>query len=259
MWNRVGAAAFFSGFEARRRLESYPSYTSGSGRIDQLLGGGIKAGRLIMVFGKSNSGKSQLAMQAALCAAKAGARSLYIDTEGAFRPERVEEMARERGWNARLLLESIVYLRCNSAAEQADAVRRMSARTETSSCRLVLIDTLTRNFSLDLPGSENMPDRQGALDVHLSEMARDAFLNCRAYVLMNRVTFDRTGADVGIGGSTVEQLVHGSLHMQREGAMVRVSDTGGRGSCLVAIDKSGIGASEGAVMGLGGGGAPASG
>jgi RecA/RadA recombinase len=259
MWSRVGTAAFFSGLDARRRLASYPSFTSGSERIDRLLEGGIKAGRLVMIFGKSNSGKSQLAMQAVLCAAKAGARSLYIDTEGAFRPERVEEMALERGWNGRLLLESIVYLRCSSAAEQADAIRRMSARAETSQCRLVVIDTLTRNFSLDLPGSENMPDRQGALDTHLSEMARDAFLNCRAYVLTNRVTFDRTGADVGIGGSTVEQLVHASLHMQREGAMVRVSGTRGGGSCLVAIDKSGIGASEDAGTGRGGGGSPPSG
>jgi RecA/RadA recombinase len=153
-------------------------------------------------------------------------------------------MALERGWNGRLLLESIVYLRCSSAAEQADAVRRMSERTETSQCRLVVIDTLTRNFSLDLPGSENMPDRQGALDAHLSEMARDAFLNSRAYVLTNRVTFDRAGEDVGIGGDTVEQLVHASLHMRREGALVRVSDVGGKGSCLVAIEKSGIGASK---------------
>jgi hypothetical protein len=94
---------------------------------------------------------------------------------------------------------------------------------------------------LDLPGNENMPDRQGALNSHLSEMARDAFLGRRAYLLTNRVTYDKTGADVGIGGSTVDQLVHASLHMQREGRMVRVSDTASGKSCLVEIGGAGIG------------------
>ena len=47
-------------------------------------------------------------MQTALAAAKTGARSLYIDTEGSFRPERMEEMAKARGWDPRELLERVV-------------------------------------------------------------------------------------------------------------------------------------------------------
>ena len=47
-------------------------------------------------------------MQAAMLAASAGKGTLFIDTEGSFRPERVEEMARARGL-AGDLLRSIVY------------------------------------------------------------------------------------------------------------------------------------------------------
>jgi DNA repair protein RadA len=210
--------------------------------MDEALGGGFRQGRLTLVFGKGNSGKSQLAMQAALCAARAGAKSLYVDTEGAFRPERVQEMALARGWHDDSLLSRITYLRCDSAAEQAEAVRSMQTRKKTADCRLVVVDTVTRNLSLDLPGNENLPGRQGALDAYLSEMARDAFLNGRAYLLANRVTFDRRGADVGIGGSTVAQLVHTSLHLQREGKMVRVTDAVSSRSVLVEIGPSGFGA-----------------
>ena len=181
-------------------------------------------------------------MQAVLCAARAGADSLYVDTEGAFRPERVEEMAVARGWGGGSLLSRITYLRCDSAAQQAEAVRRMQTRTRTLGCRLVVVDTVTRNFSIDLPGNENLPGRQGALDAYLSEMARDAFLNDRAYLLTNRVTFDRRGGDVGIGGNTIVQLVHASLHLQREGKMVRVSQVGGTTSALVEMGPAGIGA-----------------
>ncbi len=194
-----------------------------------------------MAFGKSGTGKTQLAMQAVLCAAHAGSASLFIDTEGGFRPERLGEMARARGWREPGLLERVVYLRCNSAAEQSETVRRMAKRRETAACKLAVIDTLTRNFSLDLPGRENMPDRQGALDAHLGEMARDAFLNGRAYFLTNRVTFAPGGEDVGIGGRTVEQLAHVTLRLGREGSRISVREEDTGESCEVEIGESGIG------------------
>jgi DNA repair protein RadA len=190
--------------------------------IDGLLGGGFRAGRLTHLFGRSNSGKTQLAMQTALIAAKNGARSLYVDTEGSFRPERLEEMAKERTWEAQELLERIVYVRSDSSSEQIETVRRMDSRPATSDCRLVVVDTLTRNFSVELPGRSNLSSRQAALNIHLSEMARDSYLKGRAYLLTNRVTFGAT-FDVGIGGRTVEQLVHESLMLERVAGRVRVT------------------------------------
>jgi DNA repair protein RadA len=222
-------------------MGSHPTFTSGSSEIDELLGGGLKGGKLTMAYGKSNSGKTQLAMQAALCASHAEKKSLFIDTEGTFRPERIEEMARSRGWETGTLLNRIVYLRCSSSAMQVEAVRRISKRQDTSGCELVVIDTLTRNFTLDLPGSENMPDRQGALNVHLSEISRDAFLHGRAYLLTNRVTFDKANMDVGIGGNTVAQLVHDLLHLEREPRKVKVTCLGTLQTSQVPIGPKGIG------------------
>jgi len=197
-----------------RRVSSFPFYGTGSATLDKLLGGGYRVGTLTELFGRSNSGKSQLAMQAASVAARDGIKSLYVDTEGAFRPERIEEIAKARGWERDGVLERIVYIRSDSASEQMEAVRKMGFRPATSACKLVIVDTLTRNFSLDLPGRGNLSSRQGALDIHLSEMARDAYLNRRAYILTNRVTFGAT-RDVGIGGKTVSQLVSASALLER--------------------------------------------
>ena len=199
-----------------------------------MLGGGYRTGTLTELFGRSNSGKSQLAMQAALVAARDGAKSLYIDTEGAFRPERVEEIAKAREWETEGVLEKIVYTRSDSSSEQMEAVRKMGSRPATSACRLVIVDTLTRNFSLDLPGRTNLSSRQGALDVHLSEMARDAYLNGRAYLLTNRVTFGAS-RDVGIGGRTVAQLVSVSVLLERAQGRIKatVIPTGKSASTLV--------------------------
>jgi len=217
-----------------RRVSSFPFHGTGSAAIDKLLGGGYRAGTLTELYGKSNSGKTQLAMQAALVAARDDTKSLYIDTEGAFRPERVEEIARTRGWEIEGVLEKIVYARSDSSSEQMEAVRKMGSRSATSACKLVIVDTLTRNFSLDLPGRSNLSSRQAALNVHLSEMARDAYLNGRAYVLTNRVTFG-TSRDVGIGGRTVAQLVSTSVSLERAQDRIKatVIPTGKSASALV--------------------------
>ncbi|MDV3277350.1 MAG: AAA family ATPase [Nitrososphaerales archaeon] len=214
-----------TGEEIAARLASFRTFGSGSNSVDTLLGGGYKAGKLVEVFGKSNTGKTQLAMQAALVAARSGERALFIDTEGTFRPERIERMAGARGWETRGLLRRIVYVRVTTAAQQMDIVRAIRGKAATSDCRMVVVDTLTRNFTLDYPGGSNLIKRQGALDVHLSDMARDAVLHGRAYLLTNRVTFAQAGGDIRIGGSTLEQLVHTSLHLTREGDAVRASRT----------------------------------
>jgi DNA repair protein RadA len=225
--------------QVAKRVSSFPFFGSGSGGIDGLLGGGYRAGTLTEVFGESNSGKTQLAMQASLLAARGGSRTLFIDTEGSFRPERMEQMAAARGWDIGGLLDRVMYVRSDSYSEQMDMVRGMGRRQATAPCKLVVVDTLTRNFSVELPGRANIASRQGALDVHLSEMARDAYLNGRAYVLTNRVTF---GAfrNVSIGGRTVEQLVHASLMLTRDGGRVRATLPSTGAEALVPIGAAGV-------------------
>lgn len=224
-----------------KRLASLPSFSSGSKGFDQILGGGLRSGRVVEVFGKSNSGKTQLAMQATLMVAGAGRTAVFIDCEGTFRPERVERMAKARGQDVRGLLDRIEYLRVRTAAAQADAVRALAKSKETSQAVLVVLDTFTRNFSLDYPGRANLPRRQGALDVHLSEIARDAFLNGRAYLLANRVTFSQTAGETRIGGRTMEQLVHMSLHLERDRGETKITDVSdGRSLSLGTISDRGF-------------------
>jgi DNA repair protein RadA len=225
--------------EHLKKTSSFKFFSSGSRGLDSLLGGGFREGRVIGFYGRSNSGKTQLAMQAALSAANEGARVLFVDSEGTFRPERMEMMAKARGWDAKPLLDRVVYVRTNSSSEQMECVRRMGLRGQTSGCRLVAIDTLTRNFSVELPGRTNLANRQGALNVHLSEIARDAYLNSRAYVLTNRVTFG-SAHDVGIGGKTVEQMVQAAVRLEREGGRVRGTLDPEGGSALLNLGEAGI-------------------
>ena len=225
--------------DAAVRASGLSTMGTGSPAIDRLLGGGLRESSLVEFHGASKSGKTQLAMQVSLMAASSGRLTLYLDTEGQFRPERIEEMAIERHIDTKELLERIVYVRVNSSSEQMDAVRSMGRRSRTADCRLVVIDSITRNFSLELPGAGNLSSRQGALAVHLSEMARDAWFGRRAYLLTNRVTYSGESV-VAIGGKTLGQMVDRSVRLERMGETIKATVAGTGESVTAAMNKAGV-------------------
>jgi len=151
----------------------------------------------------------------------------------------LEEMAKARVCKTDGILEKILYVRVDSSSEQMETAQRMEARAPTAPCKLVVVDTLTRNFSLDLPGRSNLSSRQAALDVYLSQMARDAYLHGRAYLLTNRVTYGASH-DVRIGGRTVEQLVDASLRLERQGDEVKAQLMSTGETVTAVVDIAGL-------------------
>lgn len=206
--------------EAVELSRGSPVISSGSAAIDSLLQGGYRGGELVEVYGESNTGKTQLAMQAALSCAARDSSVLYIDTEGTFRPERMDAIARAKGLDGRELLRKVYRMRAADASSQIEASKLVHTKAELAGCRMIVVDTVTKNFSVEYPGSKNLTRRQGLLSVYLSGLARDAFLMGRAVLLTNRVTSFRTptgSREAHIGGETLSQMVHRSIHLTREG------------------------------------------
>ena len=70
--------------------------TSGMDNLDQCLRGGFRVGSITEVVGRAGVGKSQLATQLCIMAARMGRGSVYIDTERKVSLRRMKEMAQER-------------------------------------------------------------------------------------------------------------------------------------------------------------------
>lgn len=77
---------------AERPIVSEPIST-GCEPIDELLGGGIERGVITQLYGPPASGKTNIALSAAVRTAAAGGMALYIDTEG-ISVDRFETLAR---------------------------------------------------------------------------------------------------------------------------------------------------------------------
>jgi DNA repair protein RadA len=84
-------------------MRSFLKYTTGSSKLDSFLKGGIETQAMTEIAGEFGSGKSQLwytlCVTATLPIDKGGLASnkVFIDTENTFRPERIHEIAENRG------------------------------------------------------------------------------------------------------------------------------------------------------------------
>jgi RecA/RadA recombinase len=168
--------------------------STGSKALDDALGGGIHTGMITDLYGESGSGKSQLCFT--LCAnyAKNSDNILFIDTTGAFRPERIMEIS-----GSKLSLEKITYIRPFTTTEQNNATRKIIEVRP----RLVVIYTLTSLFSTEWPG----PERHRAIMKYLHELAVLAISLRSAIVITNTI---RSGPPVTLvdqAGRTVGQAV----------------------------------------------------
>ncbi|GEM_PF-3532754 len=75
--------------EEEQRRDRVPT---GIERLDQKMGGGLPTGVIVGMYGPPGAGKSQFVIQVATQALKQGEPVLYIDTENAFRPNRLLEI-----------------------------------------------------------------------------------------------------------------------------------------------------------------------
>jgi DNA repair protein RAD51 len=91
------------------------SLTTGSTELDKLLEGGIETGSITEVFGEFRTGKTQLChtlcvtCQMAVSSGGAEGKAIYIDTEGTFRPAKLQAIATRFGLDPAVALENVAY------------------------------------------------------------------------------------------------------------------------------------------------------
>ncbi len=212
--------------DALERRKNCGVIPTGSNGMDDLLGGGYPMSEMVEIYGESKTGKTQLALQAALSASIRGYSVLYVDTEGTFRPERIESMANAGGLDSADLISRVFCARATNTTAQKNSLSLLSEKRELHNCGLIVVDTLTKNFALEYPGRKNTPRRQGLLDVYLSDLGREAFSNRIAVLLANRVTVARLeqgSREVHVGGNTVKQMVNRAIHLTRSGSHIRAA------------------------------------
>jgi len=213
---RMLGIRFKTAREVKQERLNIGKITTGSKALDELLGGGIETKTITEFYGEYGSGKTQICHQLSvnvqLPPERGGlsGRAVYIDTEGTFRWERIEAMARALGLNPDVAMDNIYYIRAYNSDHQMSIIEELFSFVPKNNVKLVVIDSVTSHFRAEYPGREHLAERQQKLNAHLHQLLRLAEAYNIAVVVTNQVM---ARPDVFYGDPTVAVGGHVLAHV----------------------------------------------
>src|SRR5919205_1468415 len=184
---------FITADAALEKRRSMLRCSTGSGALDDLLLGGIETQAVTEFYGEFGSGKSQICHT--LCATARqpveqgglNANTIYIDTEGTFRPERIQEIARSRGYDSSQILKSIAVCKVYNSSHLELIIKNLGKYVDDFKAKLVVIDSVISLHRAEFAGRGTLADRQQRLNSMLHKIIRLAEIYNIAIVITNQV------------------------------------------------------------------------
>jgi len=175
----------------------------------------------------------QLAVNVQMPKDKGGleAKAVYVDSEGTFRWERIEAMARGVGLDPDEVMENIYWIRAVNSHHQMAIVDELFDLVKREEIKLVVIDSVTSHFRAEFPGRENLATRQQLLNRHLHQLMRLSEVFDVAVVITNQVM---ARPDVFYGDPT--QAVGGHVLYHTPGVRIQLKKSRGNKRIARVVD-----------------------
>ncbi len=175
--------------------------STGASSLDKMLGGGLETKTITQFYGQPGSCKTQLCFT--LCTLlPSNFKCIFIDTEGTFRSERIQEISRARKLNTPL--ENIVFSRALTTTELENRVDNLEEKIDSDpSIRLLIIDSMTNLYRVEYSGSARLSHRQQQLMKNIYKIKNLAQSKDIAVVITNQVYSDYASShdkDKPVGG-----------------------------------------------------------
>jgi DNA repair protein RadA len=179
--------------------------STGSKSLDELLLGGIETQAVTEFYGEFGSGKSQICHT--LCAMSSRPLSekgldgkvIYIDTEGTFRPERIQQIAESRGFVSLEVLKNTTVCKVYNSSHLELIIKDLGKYIDEFNAKLIVIDSIISLHRAEFLGRGTLADRQQRLNSILHKLVRIAEIFNVAVVITNQV---QTSPDTFFGDPT---------------------------------------------------------
>ena len=184
---------FITADAALEKRRSMLRCSTGSSALDDLLLGGIETQAVTEFYGEFGSGKSQICHTLCTTARQPvesgglDANTIYIDTEGTFRPERVQEIARSRGYDSTQILKSIAVCKVYNSSHLELIIKNLGKYVDDFKAKLVVIDSVISLHRAEFAGRGTLADRQQRLNSMLHKIIRLSEIYNIAIVITNQV------------------------------------------------------------------------
>lgn len=226
---------FMDAAEFAKKREDVIFITTGSANLNNLLGGkGVETRAITEAYGSFGSGKTQLALSLAVNAQKpldqggANGKTVYIDTEGTFRPERIKQLAEHLGADPLKVLKNILVARAFNSDHQIlllDKINEMIKDGEP--IKLLIIDSLTAHFRAEFAGRGQLADRQQKLNRYLHNLMKLAEQHNIAIFVTNQVMANPAvmfgDPTTAVGGNILAHASTYRMYLRRGKAGSRVA------------------------------------
>jgi len=147
--------------------------------LDKLLGGGLPAKTVSLIYGEAETGKTSLAVQCAVNCARRGIKTLFIDTDGTFSYERLSQIAE---YDYQKISPLIIIGRPTTFQEQSKAIDSLE-KVITDKFGLIVVDTVTSLYRVELDEPEETYAANRELNRQLAVLTQIA-KTCEVAVLI---------------------------------------------------------------------------
>jgi DNA repair protein RadB len=168
---------------------------TGCRALDELLGGGVEAACLTLLYGVAGSGKTNLCLQVARNVARGGKKVVYVDTEGVSLDRLRQMCGADFDEVVRRILISEPYSNEEQEKLIESAVRIVEASEDFG---LVAVDSMTMHYRLTLRHED--PEERRSLTRQVARLLRVArkteipvLLTSQVYTDIDRETIEPLG------------------------------------------------------------------
>jgi len=187
------SADFKTAQDFYEKRQTMKKCTTGSRKLDEILGGGIETQALTELIGEFGSGKTQLCMMLAVAAQmphdKGGLEGnvAFVDTEGTFMPERLYQIASEMGLDPKNVANNVLVARAYNSSHQCLLIDKLFTLCPENNVKLVVVDSMISHFRGEYVGRETLSERQQKLNQYLHKLIRLSEAYNLSVVLTNQV------------------------------------------------------------------------
>lgn len=184
---------FVNAAELLKKRQSMERISAGCLSLDDLLGGGAETQAITEFYGEFGTGKTSICHTLAAIVQqpkKEGGldgTAIYVDTESTFRPERVEQLAKARGYDVEKVLKGIVVARAYNSSHQETIVSELGRVVREHGAKLVVVDSIAAHYRAEFIGRGTLSERQQRLNRMLHMLLRTAEVYGVAVVVTNQV------------------------------------------------------------------------
>ena len=178
----ITAEQYWERVKNRRKLHT------GSYAVDEVLRsdnerergvpGGIESQVITEIAAEKGAGKTQMCHQFAVNAqlpveeGGLGGNVVWIDTENTFRPDRIAQICKHRGYDESLMLKGIFYQKVYNSSHQLMIISQLPRLCYDHNVKLVIVDSMIAQLRSEYIGREMLARRQQLLNDILERLSK---------------------------------------------------------------------------------------